>query len=466
MSATKTPAADVPAEQADAKPNLRLHKVHIRNLMRLTDVEVTFDEQQHLVIVGGRNAQGKTSFMDGIETLFVKGKPSEMTIHTGAKKADDEVWLCDDDGTPVYIVRKIFKKNETEYTVADAATGEDLPDVRMFLDSLTSKGFGFDPAQFAKQGETAAGRRQQFETLRAIAGIDFTALNEERQRVFNERTSVNKVAERLAAQLGDYPPDPGAPKEPVDVAALEQQHTDAVTQQLRLTNLRADFSRKDAEVKASNEEIMRLKDMLLKEEAKRARLAEELEKIRQDGKTLAAEAVDPAPLREQLQQAGEINRRVEAQARRLEKEIELDAEVRKADALTARLEAIDAEKAATMKAAAMPLPDLALDDDGETVLYQGKPLTVASSAEQLRVSTAVGIAMLRQLKVIIIRDGSFLDRANLRTIAEMAAAAKVQVLVERVGVEGASFVIEDGALADEATIAKLLAEERGPAVTA
>lgn len=435
-------------------PNLRLHAVKIRNMMRLTSVEVGFDPDDHLVVVGGRNMQGKSSFLDSIAAAFLKGKPSDMPIHQGARKAEETVVLCGDDGAPLYAIQKTFSEKRTECNVIDMATGETLPDARALLDDLTAKGFGFDPAAFARQCETAAGRRAQFETLRAITGLDMSDLNVERERVFSERTGVKRIAERLQGQLADAPIYLKAPKAPVDVAELNEQYRAAQLQQSELGTLRTRFQAK----KDRKEEIER---RLAELRAELETVTEELQAIQAEGKAKRETAVDPAPILEQLQQASEMNRQVMENARRRQLQVDADAEDAKAAELTQRLAEIDAEKAARMQAIVMPLPGLALADDGETVLYQGKPLSVASSAEQLRVSTAVGIAMLKQLKLIIIRNGSFLDRANLRMIAEMAAAAGVQVLVERVGVDGASFVIEDGTVADEETIARLVEEERG-----
>lgn len=444
-------------------PNLRLHKVQMENLMRLTSLEVEFDKDDHLIVVGGRNAQGKTSFMDGIENAFSKGKPSERPIHDGAKEAADSIWLCDDEGTPVYIVRKVIRKSKTEYTLADAQTGEELPGLWEFVDSLTEKGFGYDPAMFAAWGKSAEGRRKQFETLRNLAGLDFSELDAEHERVKNERTGVNKVCERLNAQLTGAPHFKDAPKEPVDVAELQNRYAAAQLQHNELERLRISYTRTNQAILAADTEIARLKELLAAKEEEKARMVKELQEIQAEGKAKREAAVDPAPIMEQLQQASETNRQVEANARREALKREAGEEALKAERLTKRMEAIGKEKADRMKAAQMPLPDLELADDGETVLYRGKPLNVASSAEQLRVSTSVGIATLKRLKMLIIRNGSFLDRDSRRAIAEMAREHKVQVFMEVVGTAGASFVIEDGELADPETVKRLVEEEKQPA---
>jgi hypothetical protein len=75
------------------------------------------------------------------------------------------------------------------------------------------------------------------------------------------------------------------------------------------------------------------------------------------------------------------------------------------------------------------------------------PFAQGSSAEQLRVSVAMGLAMNPRLGVLLIRDASLLDDDSMAIVAEMAATANAQVWLERVG-DGAecSVVIEDGSV--------------------
>ena len=98
-----------------------------------------------------------------------------------------------------------------------------------------------------------------------------------------------------------------------------------------------------------------------------------------------------------------------------------------------------------LAAASFPVAGLSFGEEG--LLYQDRPLEQASSAEQLRVSVAMGLALNPQLKVLLIRDGSLLDGDSMRTIAEMAEAAEAQVWIERVGDgDPAAIVIEDGSV--------------------
>ena len=102
-----------------------------------------------------------------------------------------------------------------------------------------------------------------------------------------------------------------------------------------------------------------------------------------------------------------------------------------------------------MAEADFPIPGLAFDADGVT--FNGIPFAQCSSAERLRVSVAMGIALNPKLKVLLIRDGSLLDDNNLAMIAEAAKEADAQVWIERVSKgEECSVIIEDGEVANTA----------------
>jgi hypothetical protein len=82
----------------------------------------------------------------------------------------------------------------------------------------------------------------------------------------------------------------------------------------------------------------------------------------------------------------------------------------------------------------MPVEGLAFGDGD--VLWRGIPLDQASTAEQIRVSLAVGMAMNPGLRVILIRQGSLLDDASVEIVRSWAEENDFQVWMERVDTSG------------------------------
>ena len=58
---------------------------------------------------------------------------------------------------------------------------------------------------------------------------------------------------------------------------------------------------------------------------------------------------------------------------------------------------------------------------------------MASSAEKLKASVAVGLLLNPKLRVLTIREGALLDDESMETLNESAIENNAQILVERVG---------------------------------
>ncbi len=79
------------------------------------------------------------------------------------------------------------------------------------------------------------------------------------------------------------------------------------------------------------------------------------------------------------------------------------------------------------------------------MLYNETNFDRLSTGEQIRVSTAIGMSLNPDLKVIFIREGALLDKKNLQYIAEQANAKDYQVWVEVCADEASvGFWIENG----------------------
>jgi ABC-type glutathione transport system ATPase component len=102
-----------------------------------------------------------------------------------------------------------------------------------------------------------------------------------------------------------------------------------------------------------------------------------------------------------------------------------------------------------------PIDGLAIDED--MVLYQGQPFSQLSTGQQIRISTAIAMALNPTLKIILIREGSLLDKEGLKTLIDFAKEKDFQLWLEKVGDEkGVGIYIEDGQVVDVAKQPNLL----------
>lgn len=428
-------------------PKMKIIKLTSENVKRLRAVEIT--PTGNVVTIGGRNGAGKTSVLDSIWYALAGGKSlPEMPVRKGAKHATVEVDLDD------LVVRRTFTATGGTSLAVMSKDGVQQKSPQAILDALVGK-LTFDPLEFSRQQP-----REQAETLRVLVGLDFQKQDQEREALFNARTTVNREVKALQGSLTAFPQHSGIPAEEVSLGTILEEQQKAAE-----TNRRNDEARRIC--KSASESVVAtqaiIKDTTAKLEFARQQvktLEESLEHQRQlfrkeqsHAATLEAEAaklqdIDLGPFKAKASEVESTNRKVRENKRRAETAAQLRAKSAEADKLTRQLEDMDNAKSAAISAAKFPVPGLAFDEMGAVTL-NGIPFSQASAAEQLRVSVAIGIALNPKLRVLLIRDGSLLDEANLQVLGEMAAKADAQIWLEVVRSDGTvSVVIEDGQVAE------------------
>jgi hypothetical protein len=163
--------------------------------------------------------------------------------------------------------------------------------------------------------------------------------------------------------------------------------------------------------------------------------------------------VDPEAgkaLQDRLEKSQEVNRQVDMaealEVNMTEKRDALTKETAESERLTVTMEERTKIKTAAIAAAKMPIDGLSLESG--RVMFNGIPLDQGSSAEQLRVSTAIAMSSNPELRVIRIKDGSLLDPDGMAMVKEMAKENDFQIWIERVADnDPIAVVIEDGSVA-------------------
>jgi len=435
---------------------MKIIALHSENVKRLSVVDITPDPDESLVIVGGRNGQGKSSVLDSIAfALGGKDLVCEVPIRKGEKKAVITVDVGD------LVIERSFTPTGTYLTVKNRE-GAKMASPQAVLDKLVGK-LTFDPLAFARMGGTADGRRRQAAILREVYGLDFSKEEEQHRTAYAARTFHNRQLLEAKTRL-DATPAPAAetPEKEIVfsdlVAELKraQEHnrgTDDLAEkaariQLLVTGDQADLERQEKGIRAALLQIEEIRKQIKGMEANGALLQDSIDKRTDQINRLKKEQAefvlqDTAAIETKIANAEQVNKAVRAKQARKALADQI-GEINKKIAAQERVMA-DAEraKAAKLQAAEFPIDGLAVDDDG--VNLAGVPLDQASQAEQLKLSVAIGLAQNPKLKVMMIRDGSLLDDQSLRMLARMAAEADSQLWVERVGQgKECSVIIENG----------------------
>lgn len=474
---------------------MKILSLKAENVKRLKAVEIHPDGS--LVVVGGRNAQGKSSVLDAI-TMALGGAASfcERPVRDGAKGARIEIDLGD-----IEVVRTFDDKGGSKLTVR-GKDGNIKASPQALLDALAGR-MSFDPLTFSRMD-----RKRQLETLRKLVGVDTSSLDARYKTLFDERTATGRDTESVRARVEAMPHHADAPAEEVSVLDLSAELERAKDNNRKLVQNKAELDAATAYKTALRERAVRVRDGHEKtpemqaacdakdENLRQAKaLRSEIEEVKArlmrlhaeldvherrsvdlerawdsarinagdaaDDECRAAEkrcgdlaesligmrTVDLEPIVAQIRSIEDTNRKVRENQNRRDHQRDVERCRARWDELTDQLDALEKEKRAAIAAAAFPVEGLSFDAEG--VLFNSVPFTQASAAEQLRVSVAMGLALNPTLRVVLIRDGSLLDDDGLRLVAEMAAQRDAQVWVERVGHgEEVSVVIEDGSVVD------------------
>lgn len=407
----------------------KIIKLEASNFKRLRAVEISPDG--NLVVIAGRNGQGKTSVLDAITAAL--GGNNTKTLPRPIRDGEDKASIVLE--TEDLIVTRTFSGTTSKLTVK-GKDGATFSKGQAKLDDLLGR-LSLDPLAFTQLSD-----KEQLATLLDLVELPFepAKLEAERAKVFAERTDVNRRVKDLQAQAAQYSIPADVPVEEVSVSALLSQYREEQGRQQEAADAKDNVSWWDDRISGVEERILNLQEELRDYKGRRSVAAARVTEYE------ARPTVDLEMIQSQIDNAEQVNSKVRmAQGHRqiVERLTTLQGD---AEFLTAQLAAIDKRKAEGLAAATFPVDGLGFDTDGVT--YQSVPFKQASGAEQLRVSLAMAIALNPGLRVIRIADGSLLDSTNLQLIEEMAVANDYQVWIEMVDETGDfGITIEDGSVA-------------------
>lgn len=419
---------------------MKILRLQAENVKKLTAVEITPDAKGGLVIISGKNGAGKSSVLDAI-TYALAGKDAmpSKPVRKGEDKAKIELDLGE------FTVTRTITPQGGGSLIVRNKDAQRVESPQTLLDSLFGK-LTFDPLEFRLMKPD-----KRSETLQALVGLDFKAKDAEIAKVFDERTAINREVKSLENQLV-------AAKEYADAPAQEQPVSEIAEQQLKAAQQNKENEAKRQHVRLLARELAEAKSYVSDVERQMADLQKRLDganntlKLRQknvdDYKVEISEDADLSAFVARMADVNQSNAKVRTNDQKAKLRMSHKAKAKEAESLTTKIEALEKEKRKSLSDAKYPVPGLALSDTREVEVH-GIPFDEVNTADQLRVSVAMGLAMNPKLRVLLVRQGNDLDDENLKLIAEMAEKAEAQIWLEKVNPDGAvAVIIEDGHVKD------------------
>ena len=383
----------------------------VENYKRIVIASITPDRR--VMKITGANGSGKSSLIDAIWAPLggARDLPDEP-VRRGAKKSKVTIDL------PELTVKWTFTKGKPSIVVT-AKDGSKLNSPHKIMKELISSRT-YDPGAFI-----TLPTKDQAEILRKIAGIDTRELDAEHDDVFEKRTDANRDVKRLTTERAVVKVPDGAPEKEVsakdllaEIQAAESANRERTKRAENAQAINAKIAEMERELETLDAELTHLQDS-------------------------PGKYTDTGEMNERLADLEESNRGARARKHAGELDALLADATESAETMTARLDAIAAEKVTMADAATYPAEGLTVKE-GE-VFYNDIPFSQASSAEQLRVAVDIAMAQNPKLRVLHIKDGSLLDSASMLALEEQAEKHDCQVWVEIVDETGEIGVsIEDG----------------------
>jgi len=447
-----------------------------QNVMNLKAIEIKAEGNS--VTLSGKNGVGKSSVIDAI-TMALTGKMVERPIKDGETRAEVEIDL----GT--YKVRRIWTEGGDKLEVM-SKDGAKYPKPQALLNEIIGK-LTFDPLAFKEMGKDAEGRRKQRDLLVKLVGLDFAKLDSDYKATYDLRAIVNRDVMAIEGRLsGQKAPAEGVPVAEISLGAeltkvgeLEKQKKgfdDAVKHIAEIkANIeehakstiiletkykeRVDLIRntEDQRIADLEAEIARIKnkanDDITKDKKETETAINNRSNLIEHCNAQLAEAETPPEItqaqidaaRLELTKIEGINTAVRQAKAYNELKGSLDTAMHNAGNLTEQLDKLAHNKETAIVSAQYPIPGLSVSDDG--VLFEGIPFSQVSDGKKLIISASIAMKLNPTLKVIFLREASFLDTENRKAIRKMALDKGYQLWEEVVGDEkeiGIHFFSEPG----------------------
>ena len=406
---------------ATKKTAVKINSLELENVKRVKAVAITPTENG-LTVLGGKNAQGKTSVLDAIAWALGGDKYKPSQVKREGSMVDPHIHIELNNG----IVVERSGKNGT-LKVTDS-TGKKAG--QKLLSSFIST-FALDMPKFIE-----ASPKEKANTLLQIIGVgdELAKLDNQESIDYNRRTEIGRIADQKKKYADEMPQWDGVPDEIVSASELIQKQQDILARNAQ----RQQWIRDSASLQ---KEAMRIEDKI--EELKK-QLHDINEKIRESDHSPAELAMESTEeLEESISSIDAINAKVRDNLNKQKAEEDAKEYRDQYDKLTSDIETIRSNRMKLLNNAKMPLPGLSVDH-GE-LTYKGQRWDNMSSSEQMIVATAIVRELNPKCGFVLLDKLEQMDVDTMNEFGAWLQQEGLQAIATRVSTgDECSIYIEDG----------------------
>jgi hypothetical protein len=424
MSTTIADADNANEAARREKLPVTVSALQLENVKRIKCVEMQL-ATTGLTVVGGDNAQGKTSVLDAIAYALggERRAPSDVDREGSVLPASIRIELSNG-----LVVERKGKKHALKVTDTAGAKGG-----QALLNAFIHQ-FALDLPRFMDSTDAEKTR-----ALLEIIGVgeDLAKIDREEKAAFDRRHEANQHAKRSQAHADSLPYIAGAPDEVASVADIMAEHAAATAHNAEQARLRTERDGRTQEQARIHAEVLRLKK-------ESARLQSQ-----NDAPPHPVADIDVVNMAAKLASIEDDNAKARANLDKAKATEDAKHQAAEVNRLSGELEAVRIARRKLLDGAELPLPGLGVKDAQLT--YHGKQWDCISGAEQLKVATAIVRKLNPQCGFVLIDKLEAMDLPTLNAFSDWLKIEGLQAIATRVSTgPECSIIIEDGSVKRDA----------------
>jgi len=416
---------------------MKIISLAVSNIMKVTAALI--QPKSDVVVIQGENEAGKSSLLNSIVMAFSGDRAlPEMPLRRGQKKGEIVVKLDGDKalGIPPFVItRSVTDKKAYVKIEPESVTAGETP--RSFLDKLIGS-ISFDPLKFINEDS-----KKQKDTLLRLIGIDPDEWATKEKIAFDKRTELGRQLKIAEAKVKDAVIHEGVGSEEVKVGELTDKLQKALKDNQEIINrkeannrLKADaLEIKETKIPTVRNEIFDLETKLAAKKEELQELENSLAMKREQHKAEKDDLAltfptDTAEIEAEIANIESTNAKIRHNNKVTEDVRDKDTKKFLYEQADNDVGCVRAQRLKLIQEATMPIPGLAIDDDG--ILYNSIPLDQCSDGAKLMIGVAISMALNPTMRVIQIKDGSLLDKKNMELLRKVVKDKDFQLWVEKV----------------------------------
>lgn len=406
---------------------MKIVSIALENVKRCKAVQFE-PKPSGATVIGGNNAAGKTSILDGIVYALGGEKYRPSNLKRDGSIGTPIIHIETDDGL---VIERRGKNSELH--VVDS-TGKRAG--QTLLDSLVSK-FALDLPKFMN----ASVQQKTQMLLDLIPEKDeLLRLDSDYKAKENTRLMVGREADKKRKAAEDLPFYEDAPEKPLSVSDLVKEQQAILARNGLKEEHRRELHSLESEMDRLAREIQSLKKEY---DIVRGKHEMATSKVAADG-----ENESTAELEAKIADFESINAKVAAnaaRAERLEEAADLDDQYKQ---LSVELGKIKEQRVMLLASAKLPYPNLSISPESGELTLNGKSWDCMSGSQQLVVAASIASCMNPKCRFVLLDGTEQLDTKNMGEFGKWCEAQDIQCICTRVSTGSeCSIIIEEGEVA-------------------